>query len=252
MNPQNAYGPPSYFFSLARILQKEGKHLPKLKRVFTSSEYLEKPIRNFLSDVFQADIFDVYGSTEMKEVAWECGHGVGYHINEDEVICEIVDETGQPLKTCQSGNIVITDLHNQAMPLIRFWTGDKGIMLNESCPCGKTFTLMRPLAGRSSDYVKLPDGTILSPYLFTTSIEKTSGLLQYQIVQDNETDLRLRVIFNDTNFDRGSRAIKQILQKVTGGVMNIKIERCEKIEVEINGKYKVVKNLLNKSSIIGK
>ena len=205
MNPDNAYGPPSYLFLLARALQNQDLQLPKLKRIFTSSEYLEKPIRQFIAAVFQADIFDVYGSTEMKEVAWECGHGAGYHINEDEIICEIVDDAGHPLKSSQMGKVVVTDLHNQAMPLIRFGIGDQGLKLNADCPCGCTFELMQPLAGRASDYIILRNGTRLSPFLLTTAIEKTRGLLQYQIVQKTASDLCLHVIFEDPYYDNGRR-----------------------------------------------
>lgn len=249
MNPENAYGPPSYLFLLARALQKHNLRLHKLKRIFTSSEYLEKPIRQYMAAVFQADIYDVYGSTEMKEIAWECGHGLGYHINQDEIVCEIVDAAGQPLYSHRAGNIVVSDLHNQAMPLIRFWVGDKGLKVDANCSCGCTFELMQPLAGRASDYIILPDGTRLSPYLFTTAIEKTRGLLQYQIVQNTASDLSLFVIFDAPHYEDGRQALKQTLQRLTGGTMTIAVHRRSKIDVEANGKFKVVKSLLAPSAL---
>ena len=246
-SPQNIYGPPSYLLQLARVFEEEKKHLPGLKRIFTSSEYLEATVKRFLSGAFQANIFDVYGCTEMKEVAWECGQGKGYHINEDEVICEVVEESGENLSPGEVGNIVMTDLHNKAMPLIRFWTGDKGMLLEESCVCGRTFSLMRPLVGRASEYIQLPNGKKLSPYLFTTSIEGIDGLLQYQIIQKSDLDLCVKVIFNDAKFREGSLEIERILGRVTENTMKITIEQSDKIDIEEAGKYKVVKNLMKEA-----
>lgn len=246
-NPQNIYGPPSYLFQLARAFEEEQKHLPGLKRIFTSAEYLEAPVKRFLSHVFQANVFDIFGSTEMKEVAWECEHGKGYHINEDEVICEVLDKSGKNLSPGEVGDIVMTDLHNKAMPLIRFWTADKGMLLENPCACGRTFSLMKPLAGRASEYIQLPNGKHLSPYLFTTSIEKIDGLLQYQIIQKSDVDLFVKVIFDDAKCREGRREIERILSRITENTMEITIEQCATIDIEETGKYKVVKNVMNEA-----
>jgi phenylacetate-coenzyme A ligase PaaK-like adenylate-forming protein len=130
------------------------------------------------------------------------------------------------------------------MPLIRFWVGDKGLKLRAKCNCGCAFDLMQPLAGRASDYIALQDGAQLSPFRITTSIEKTRGLLQYQIVQETEKVLCMRVIFEDPYFEMGCHEIKQTLEELTAGKMTIRIDRCDRINVETNGKFKVVKNLL--------
>ena len=128
-------------------------------------------------------MYDVYGSTEFKEVAWECDRHEGYHINEDEVIVEILRMENPSLQEL-SAILCITDLRNKVMPLIRYQMYDKGMLINEKCNCGRTFALMKPYAGRSSEYIILPNDEILSPYLFTTSIEKIKGLLQYQVDTD--------------------------------------------------------------------
>jgi len=244
LNPQNMYGPPSYFFQLAQAMKKANIKLNLLKRIFTSSEYLEMPIKRYLEKTFGVNVFDIYGSTEFKEVAWQCEIGRGYHVNEDDVICEVL-KGEEPAGIGEVGDIVLTDLRNQAMPLIRYRIKDKGRLLEEKCPCGLTFSLMQPVAGRASEYIELPDGTQLSPYLFTTSIEKVPGLLQYQIIQKTKRELVVKVIIELGQEKKGAHEAQQILNRVTKGTMNVQVEICEKIIIEANGKYKVVKNLVN-------
>lgn len=241
--PQNFYGPPSYFFQLAQFVKKKNVSLSFLKRIYTSSEFLESPVKKVIKNVFQVDIFDVYGSTEFKEVAWECKYHQGYHLSEDEVICEILNEN-EPAAPGEVGDIVLTDLRNCAMPLIRYRIKDRGKFLDKNCPCGRTFSLMQPLAGRASEYIQLSNGEKISPFLFTTSIEKTEGLAQYQLIQKTENDLMVNVILLEGTNKEVLLKIEKILNNITRGLMRISIQECQKILVEENGKFKVVKNLV--------
>lgn len=242
-SPAALYGAPSYFFQLAQFISLNRIQLPSIKKVFTSSEYLQDTVREYIKRIFNAEVYDIYGSTEFKEVAWECEKHEGYHINEDEVIVEIVKD-GEPASPGIIGNIVITDLRNTAMPLIRYQIFDKGILLNEKCSCGRTFSMMKPFAGRLSEYIILPDGEFLSPYIFTTSIEKIEGLQQYQIVQLKEKKILVKVITDAGNFEKIALSIKNILCRITNYKMEIEVEQQIKIDVEENGKFKVVKNLV--------
>jgi phenylacetate-CoA ligase len=142
------------------------------------------------------------------------------------------------------GNIVLTDLRNSAMPLIRFQMSDKGVLINEKCNCGRTFSLMKPYAGRSSEYIILPNNEILSPYLFTTGIEKIEGLLQYQILQISERKILAGIVANKKDFNLIADSIKDILSHVTKYLMEIEVQLKTKLDIEENGKFKVVRNLL--------
>ena len=244
--PQNAYGPPGYFFHFAQMASRKKISTPFLKRIFTSSEIKINPVFEFIRNIFGVDIYDIYGSTEFKEVAWECDRHQGYHINEDEVVCEILNPDA-PAPTEAAGDIVLTDLRNRAMPLIRYRIGDKGRMLDKKCPCGRTFVLMQPVSGRSSEYILLPNGRRLSPYLLTTAIEKFPGLLQYQFVQKTKNDLLVKVVLDDGHKKKLSD-IQKIVREAINGSMNIEVEQTPMISAEENGKFVVVKNLLNGDS----
>ncbi|HVO74885.1 MAG TPA: hypothetical protein VMT35_12735 [Ignavibacteriaceae bacterium] len=248
-SPQILYGPPSYFFQLAQFIRNNNFRIPLIRRVFTSSEYLQENVRNYIEKVFNAELYDIYGSTEFKEVAWECEKHEGYHINEDEVIVEVLDD-GKPAAANTLGSIAITDLRNTVMPLIRYQIQDKGMLIEKKCSCGRTFSLMKAYAGRSSEYIILPNDKILSPYLFTTKIERIMGLLQYQITQTAKKKIVARIITSDGSFTQIAVIVYKILSAVTESMMEIEIEQCSDISIEENGKFKVVKNLLLENSVL--
>jgi phenylacetate-coenzyme A ligase PaaK-like adenylate-forming protein len=125
---------------------------------------------------------------------------------------------------------------------------DKGMLIEKKCSCGRTFSLMKPHAGRSSEYIMLPTNEILSPYLFTTNIEKIDGLLQYQIVQTEKKQIVVRVTASPDNFNNIAAQIRKILSAITSHLVEIEIIRDENINNEVNGKFKVVKNLLTENN----
>jgi phenylacetate-CoA ligase len=239
--PQNVDSIPSHLFQLAMVMKEDKIKLRSIKRIFTSSEYLEPNMRQFIQQTFDAELFDIYGCTEIKEVAWECQNHSGYHINEDDVLLEILNDS-VPAKPGEVGEIVLTDLRNRAMPLIRYRLGDLGMFLPGTCSCGRVFSLMLPAAGRSSEYVTTPSGKTISPYRFTTAIEKTPGLLQYQFIQDSTNLLIIKVIMNENERRDMMKEIQAKIQSVIGEDMTIQVVMCDKIDIEENGKYKVVKN----------
>lgn len=248
-SPTALYGAPSYLFHLAQFIAENNFQLSSIRQIFTSSEYMQGTVREHIKKVFSADVFDIYGSTEFKEVAWECEKHEGYHINEDEVIIEVV-KNGKPVPPGTVGNIVITDLRNKVLPLIRYQIYDKGVLINKKCSCGRTFSLMQPHAGRSTEYITLPNDEVLSPYLFTTSIEKIKGLLQYQIVQTTKDKISVSVVTNSEDFNSIAVAIKNILSNITLHLMEIEVQLKMELDIEENRKFKVVKNLTLKQKEI--
>lgn len=243
-NPHSIYAMPGFLFQFSKYLGNA--QFTCLKRIFTASEYLDANMRIFLTEKFQTEIFDHYGCNEVKEVAWECEKHEGYHINEDELIIEVLNGS-EPVGFGEVGDIVITDLRNQIMPFIRYRIHDKGMLLSQKCSCGRSFSLMQPVAGRASEYVQLPDGDKLSPYQFTTAIEKIEGILQYQFIQINEKELQIKLVMDSPNRKIEMKEIKSRIKSVTRQTMAVQTDLCEEIALEANGKFKVVKNnLVNK------
>jgi phenylacetate-CoA ligase len=186
-------------------------------------------------------VYDHFGCTEVKEVAWQCPQQSGYHINEDEIICEVLVD-GNPAPPGEMGDIVVTDLHNRAMPLIRYRIGDQGMLTPDACSCGIKFSMMLPTGGRASDHILLPDGVMFSPYQFTTAIEKIPNLQQYQIVQKSREVLELHLIAPIAERARVHSAVLEKINAVVSGKMRVVVQFQEKLTIEENGKFRVVKN----------
>ncbi len=242
--PDNIYGYPSHLMKLAGDIHTDHLGVPGVKRIFTASEYLKFGTRKYIQQMFDAPVYDHYGSTEFKEIAWQCPHsadGGGYHIHNNEVICEIIDSEGNPAATGESGEIVITDLRNKAMPLLRYRMNDHGLMSWEECECGYSGPGLLPLGGRSSDYIILPSREQISPYLITTRIEHVHGLIQYQIDQRSRSGIVARTVWNSRPTSGQLREVQRAIADVVGTTMDVHVEICKSIALEANGKFKVVK-----------
>jgi phenylacetate-CoA ligase len=177
---------------VARVLDRRGDG-PGIFALFTSGELLDHTTRETLTAAFDAPVYDVYGTSETKEIAWECPEG-GMHVNADVVRLEVLDDSGNALPPEVEGDLVATLLVNRAMPLLRYRTGDRGTLLAESCPCGRSSPLVGVVTGRAADVLVLRGGHRVSPYALTCALERIEGVLRYQVSQLDLGRVRVRAI----------------------------------------------------------
>lgn len=246
---ENIYAYPSHLFQIANNSNpNQAPLIPGLQRIFTSSEFLEQNVRQFVEQRFGVPIYDHYGSTEFKEIAWQCKEQRWYHVNYDEVICEVVDDAGNPVLN-EAGRVLITDLRNKAMPLLRFELGDIGVLTNDPCQCGYKGDSFRPMGGRASDNLKFGDNREVSAYQFTTAIEEIPGLRQYQIVQTSIDELIVNVICEPDAASNVEGLAKTVVSNVLANAgeydqVKVTVERCDHIAPEPNNKLKVIKCMI--------
>ena len=221
--PQTLYGFPSYFVNLVSYLEKNSIKLNSIERIFTSSEVLNKSSRELIENYFKCKVYDIYGCTETKEVAWECPKHEGYHINEDLVYVECIDSDGNNLEEGEIGKLVVTTFENKAMPLIRYFNGDMGKLLKRKCSCGRTFALMQPTYGRINDYFTLKDNTKVSPYELTMSVEDIKGIIQYQIIQKSPSRVNVYLRTNKEYLSSSHHKIMSNFKKILGREVKVNI-----------------------------
>ena len=111
-------------------------------------------------------LFSTYASTEMATAFTECGHGVGGHHHPELLIPEFIDENGQPVAEGQAGELVVTTLGVEGMPLLRFRTGDLVQPHYGPCACGRTTLRLGPVLGRKNQMVKYKGTTLYPPAMF--------------------------------------------------------------------------------------
>lgn len=126
----------------------------KLKRAYMGAEPHSEPTRLKLQELYEVDIFNCYGLSEMNGpgVAFECHCKADPHVWEDAYIVEIVDPaTGQPLPDGHIGEVVFTNLIREALPLLRYRTRDLAFVHPELCACGRTHRRLSRIQGRTDD-----------------------------------------------------------------------------------------------------
>lgn len=190
---------PSYAMRIAEVALERGldpKKDLKVKSLVLGSELMTEAMRNELYKVWGEDVnlTQNYGMSELMGpgVSGECLELNGMHINEDHFIAEVIDpKTGQVLPAGEKGELVITCITKEALPLIRYRTRDITRLMYEPCPCGRTTARMENLSGRTDDMLKIR-GVNVFPSQIEEVLINTDGIgPNYEILVDrkNHSDL---------------------------------------------------------------
>jgi len=178
---------PSYALYMAEVAQEMGIDPTslKLKAGCFGAEMWTEQMRKEIEKRFEIDALNIYGLTEIigPGVAHECIEKGGLHIFEDHFLVEIVDpDTGEPLPDGKRGELVLTTLTREGMPMLRFKTKDISSIIKEKCPCGRTFAKIERIRGRTDDMLKVR-GVMIFPYQIEKAILEVQGVEpHYQIV----------------------------------------------------------------------
>lgn len=230
-SPTILYGFPGHFNQMA----EGSKPGFRPRMVFTSGEKLDNWKRRRIEAFLDTTVYDIYGCTELKEIAWECPNRDGYHINADWLLVE----SNPPASSVDQIDdaLIVTSLYNYDMPLIRYQVGDTGRLVNDRCSCGRSLPLMAPTFGRSVDYFLLPSGQQISPYTLINEIEVLKFVRQFQIVQLTADHVLVNVV-PAKGFD--SESANTIVRTLQPHLRSIRIDVREMDEIarELSGKYR--------------
>lgn len=166
--------------------------------IVSTSEVLTEAHRTLLGDVFRAVIRDEYGCGEFGPIAYECEAGM-LHVAANNVVAEVVTQDGRHAQVGQSGRLLITDLNNRAMPLIRFAIGDNAER-GAPCSCGRSGETFRRVWGREYDFIEFPDGRRYHGeflmYLFEDLARRGVVVNQFQVIQERDRSVEIRIVGN--------------------------------------------------------
>lgn len=182
---------PSYAFYLGEVGREMGIDFEKLPlRVgILGAEPWSEEMRKEIEDILHIDALNIYGLCEIigPGVASECLYKAGMHINEDVFYPEIIDpSTGEQLPPGEMGELVLTTLTKEAMPLIRYRTGDICSIIPEPCKCGRTFARLSRIKGRVDDMI-IVRGVNVFPSQVESVLMSVDGVTpNYQIIVDRE------------------------------------------------------------------
>lgn len=190
-----------------------------LRTVLLSTDYVSPALSRRLHENWGIEVYEHYGSTEMGYGGGVfCPAKIGYHLREADLYFEIVDpQTGLVLPDGQWGELVFTTLTREAMPLIRYRTGDFGRFIPGLCPCGSKLKTLSRISGRRENLVQLENKTFLNLSDLEDLIFDQNQVLDFSVSLErgicNETVLILKLVFSD-GVDERAAIIKDLQNKI--------------------------------------
>lgn len=229
---------------LARRLDRLGIQLPSPDAVAVTAAPLAPGTRTEIAAAFGAPVHDHYRAAEVPWMAGECLEHDGLHVFADVRRIEILDETDRAVPTGTEGQVVVSDLTNRVFPIIRYRLGDISRLLPGSCTCGRGLPRLGAIAGRSSDVVRLPDGTAIAGALGHIFDDAPLSVRQFEIVQSADGGVTLRCIPNPddaTGAAAGIAGAEARLRRALRGMVPITVERVGEIP-QSGGKMRFVRS----------
>lgn len=165
---------PSFILKMIEYAQLHGIDInnTSVKKAICIGENIRNPdfqlniLGKKITENWNIGLYSTYASTEMQTAFTECEHGKGGHLNPELLIVEVVDENNIPVKSGEPGEVTITTLGVEGMPLLRYKTGDVCFFVDEPCACGRNSIRLSPLIGRKKQMIKFKGTTLYPPALF--------------------------------------------------------------------------------------
>lgn len=226
---------PSNLHALARRAIERGLGLPQLKQLRSFGEVLSKDTRDLCRQAWGVGIADTYSAEEVGYIALQCAHGA-YHVQAESLLVEILDAQGAPCAPGEIGRVVLTTLHNFAMPLVRYEIGDFA-RVGEPCTCGRGLPVLRQILGRVRNMLKLPDGSQHWPSFPENRWAHIAPIRQVQVMQKKPDEIVLRVVSTRPLSDHEHRLLIDTFKDTLKFPHHIDIERVASIPRSGNFKF---------------
>lgn len=238
IRPQHVHAYPSGLAVIAELLLSQNRtfHIPI---ICTGAEVLERITREKITRAFQAEVFDLYASREVGNIAWECRAHRGLHINDDAIIVELLDENGMDAVEGQEGEVIVTYLDGRDFPFIRYRLGDRAIKMSGNCSCGVAFQRLELVTGRSDSRILLPSGEWISGLVFQ-ELRTANWLSSFRIIQEDPHSIKLQIVLREKP---GEDKLKDFVAKTKSLLRNqleVNLEILPRIEPEESGKIRTV------------
>jgi len=242
--PDLVGGYPSALAKLAEYLSQHDIGLKPPRFVGSGGETLTPDLREQIASGFRARVFDTYGANEINLIAYECPQTSEMHVMDHTVIVEVLND-GRPVAEGERGEVVVTALHSFAMPFIRYRLEDSVVKGTNACGCGKPFSTIRSILGRTCEYFPLPGGRKIHAYDLLNTIWGESWIRRIQIIQERLDRVVIRLVPVGEPAERALSGLKAKLQEQTGSDVEVVISVESEIPSAPAGKSRVYISLVN-------
>ncbi len=209
--------------------------------VLCGAEPLLPADRAVIAKAFGPHVYETYGSRETMLIASECSRHEGMHLQEENILTEIALD-GRPVAAGEIGDVLVTDLHNYGMPLIRYQNGDTAVMMKDApCGCGRELGRLARVDGRRADTMSDRNGKPIPGIVFHVLFADARQELinQFQAVQKPTGNVHLKIVRCPLFTDAAFKTVVGRFDQYLGG-LPLSVEFCEKISPGKNGKFKSI------------
>jgi phenylacetate-CoA ligase len=242
--PQIIVGYVAPLVLLAQWIIDNDVALHKPLSVISGAEPLFERERNIIERAFRAPVFNTYGCREFMLIAAECSQHKGLHLSADHLIVETVDRAGRAVHG-DCGAVCVTDLHNYAMPFVRYLNGDQATFSSETCACGRSLPLLSSVDGRLLDVIVTPRGGRVPGEFFVYLMLDFPDVRRYQVVQHARDEVEIRIVRGTPLTDAERQRLTTKIAETMGNGVTVRIAEMDDIPPSPSGKRRVTISNIN-------
>ena len=227
---------PSNVLLLSRYFRKNNLKLESLEGIITYGELLLPEVREDCQEVWGASVKDMYSCEELGYIALQCPEHDHYHCQSESAMVEVLNDSGDPCRPGEIGRVVLTSLHNFAMPLIRYVNKDYA-EVGEPCPCGRGGPTIKRLLGRERNMLTGLDGEKFWPQVTRKAWSEIEEIDEIQLVQTGMDQITVRTVSPEPLVATQQNRLMENLRKSLGQTFLFSYEHSRDIIRHANGKY---------------
>jgi len=242
---------PTYFYSyascasrLAMYVKSIGETYPhKCKAVYTTSDMLLRHQREALEQVFNCPVNQEFGSAETGAFGFSCEHK-NVHISMENVLVEFINpETNKPCAHDEQGEIIVTPLYSEYLPLLRYNLGDLGTFLNIDCKCGRKLPIMDIKTSKSTDIIYTPDGrnfcSLFFDYVIWEILSRGAvGIKQFRVIQESKSSFKIQIVKDDPFNEECTKIFREKMVESFTDQIETNFVFVDEIPLDKSGKFR--------------
>ncbi|MCP4204693.1 MAG: phenylacetate--CoA ligase family protein [bacterium] len=239
----------SSLYLLSQAMNRLGVSNPGIEHILSTGDTLFPSYRHTIEETFGVGVVDYYGAGgEGFHLASQCEQRDRYHLHVENSVIEILKE-GRPAAPGELGEVVVTQLDNRAMPLVRYATQDVAVPSEQrACACGRELPLLERIEGRVADIVIAPNGSALVVHFFTILFEHLSGIRLFQIIQAHQDRITARIVTTpDYAKATTEERIRRSVAEATESSLQVEFEYVNNILLSPSNKRRFVISVISPS-----
>ena len=228
---------PSLLLEILRRVRETGKRLPPLREAIGVGEATSPELTELCRTLWKAPLACTYTAYEAGAIAYRCREEERWHLQSEKSVIEVLDEDGGPCAPGETGRVIVTPLHNFAMPLLRYEIGDLATVGAGDCACGRKLPTLDDIPGRARDLLMLENGDLRPPYYGHGAVMQVRAIRQHQVVQTALGQISFRLVVARPLSEDEERHVITAASEALGGGFRVRLEYVDEIVRGPAGKF---------------